>query len=456
MTDDAPDTGKPPEKSINTLPSTNRDWHRRVWILAGPIILSNLTVPIVGAVDTAVVGHLPDPKYIGAVAVGAVIFNFLYWGFGFLRMGTTGFVAQAFGSGDTSEVRAALARALILAIAIGTFVILLQMPIARLAFYVLEGSEELERLAQSYYSVRIWGAPAALFNFAILGCLIGIHKTRAALALQLTLNICNVLLDLFLVLGLGWGVKGVGLASLISEYLAVFIGLWLIKNNFKIIGGEWKPRLILDPLQLKTLLRVNVNIFLRTLCIIFAFFYFTAMSVKLGEVTLAANAVLMHMQHFLAFGLDGFAFAVEALAGSAYGMRSRANFRAAIKATTLWAFIFAGIYTLIYATCGLQIIAAITGIEAVRLRAAEFLPWLIFSPLISIWSYQLDGIFIATTRSVEMRNAMILSVIVYLVAVWVFLPRWENHGLWLSIIILMIARAAFLVVYYPRIERALD
>lgn len=456
MAENTPETEKPLGQSVHSLPSTTRDWHRCVWVLAGPVILSNLSVPLVGAVDTAVVGHLPNAVYMGAVALGAVTFNFLYWGFGFLRMGTSGFVAQAYGAGDASEIRVALARALLIAVVIGAFVIVIQVPIAKLAFSVLEGSSQLEGMAQNYYAVRIWSAPAALVNFAVLGCLIGIHNTRAALGVQLTLNLCNVALDLLFVLGFGWGVEGVGLASLISEYVAVFLGLWLVKLNFERLGGNWKLRKIFDPLSLKALVHVNANIFIRTLGVISAFFYFTAMSTKMGEVTLAANAVLMHMQHFLAFGLDGFAFAVEALAGSAYGMRSRSHFRAAIKATTLWAFIFAGIYTLIYVSCGLQIINAITGIENVRLRAAEFLPWLILSPLISVWSYQLDGIFIAATRSAEMRNGMLLAVSSFLVAVWLFVPRWGNDGLWLSLIILMIARAVFLVIYYPRIESDLE
>ncbi len=444
------------EHSIHTLPSTTRDWHRKVWVLAGPVILSNLSVPLVGAIDTAVVGHLPDAIYMGAVALGAIVFNFLYWGFGFLRMGTSGFVAQAYGAGDASEIRSTLARGLLIAVVLGILVIAMQLPIAKLAFSVLEGSPQLENLAQNYFAVRIWSAPAALVNFAILGFLVGIHNTRAALGVQLTLNLCNIALDLLFVLGFGWGVEGVGLASLISEYVAVFVGLWFVKLNLKHLGGSWKPHAIFDPLSLKALIRLNTNIFVRTLGVIFAFFYFTAISTKMGEVTLAANAVLMHMQHFLAFGLDGFAFAVEALAGSAYGVRSRSKFRAAIKATTLWALIFAGIYTFIYAYFGLYIINAITGIENVRLRALEFLPWLILSPLISVWSYQLDGIFIASTRSSEMRNGMLLAVGSFLIAVWVFVPIWGNHGLWFSLILLMIGRAIFLAIYYPRIERTLD
>mgnify|MGYP003308511837 CR=1 FL=1 len=281
------------EHSIHTLPSTTRDWHRKVWVLAGPVILSNLSVPLVGAIDTAVVGHLPDAIYMGAVALGAIVFNFLYWGFGFLRMGTSGFVEQAYGAGDASEIRSTLARGLLIAVVLGILVIAMQLPIAKLAFSVLEGSPQLENLAHYYYSVRIWSAPAALVNFAILGFLVGIHNTRAALGVQLTLNLCNIAIDLLFVLGFGWGVEGVGLASLISEYVAVFVGLWFVKLNLKHLGGRWKPHAIFDPLSLKALIRLNTNIFVRTLGVIFAFFYFTAISTKMGEVTLAANAVLM-------------------------------------------------------------------------------------------------------------------------------------------------------------------
>lgn len=426
-----------------------------MWLLAGPIILSNLSVPLVGAVDTAVVGHLPDAIYIGAVALGAVIFNFLFWGFGFLRMGTTGFVAQAYGNGNIDEVRAILARALLLAVALGIVVVALQFPIGLLAFWAFSGSVELESLANSYYAVRVWSAPATLANYAILGCLIGIHNTRAALALQLVLNITNVLLDLLFVLGLGWGVQGVALASVISEFVALAFATWLVMRNLNRLGGQWVRWRIVDPSRLKALLHVNINIFIRTLCLIFAFSYFTAMGTKMGEITLAANAVLLHLQHFLAYGLDGFAFAVEALAGSAYGARNRSAFRTAVRVTTIWALIVAGLFTILYAVLGTSIINVITGIEPVRLAAADYLIWVLISPVLSVWSYQLDGIFIGTTRPVEMRNGMVLSLLVYLLAIWLFIPLLGNHGLWLSLMIFMMTRAITLGLWYPRIERSM-
>jgi len=415
-----------------------------------------MSVPLVGAVDTAVVGHLPDAIYIGAVALGAIIFNFLFWGFGFLRMGTTGFVAQAYGAGHVDEVRATLARALLLAVALGIVVVALQFPIGLLAFWAFSGSVELESLANSYYVVRVWSAPATLANYAILGCLIGIHNTRAALALQLVLNITNVFLDLLFVLGLGWGVQGVALASVISEFVALAFASWLVMRNLNRLGGQWARARIVDISRLKALLHVNINIFVRTLCLIFAFSYFTAMGTKMGEITLAANAVLLHLQHFLAYGLDGFAFAVEALAGSAYGARNRGAFRTAVRVTTIWALIVAGLFTILYAVLGTSIINVITGIEPVRLAAADYLIWVLVSPVLSVWSYQLDGIFIGTTRPVEMRNGMVLSLLVYLLAIWLFIPLLGNHGLWLSLMIFMVTRAITLGLWYPRIERSMQ
>ncbi|MFQ6022766.1 MAG: MATE family efflux transporter [Acidiferrobacterales bacterium] len=443
------------DKTRHALPTSTAEWHRRVWTLAGPIILSNMSVPLVGAVDTAVVGHLPDPIYIGAVALGAIIFNFLFWGFGFLRMGTTGFVAQAYGAGDATEVRSTLARALLLAGSLGLTVIILQLPIRSVALWAFEGSVELESLAGDYYDIRVWSAPATLANYAILGCLIGIQNTRAALALQLILNITNVCLDFVFVLGFGWGVEGVALASLLSDYLALFFGLWLVSRNLRRIGGRWNRAHILYAPRIKALLHVNFNIFVRTLCLIFAFFYFAVEGTKLGEITLAANAVLLHLQHFLAYGLDGFAHAVEALAGGAYGTRNRNAFRAAVKATSLWAMIVAFSYTILYAAFGGFIISIITGIESVRAAAVDYLPWLLVSPILSVWSYQLDGIFIGTTRPVEMRNGMVLSLIAYLLATWALIPLWGNHGLWLSFMIFMITRAVTLGLWYPRIERSI-
>ena len=440
------------------LPDSSRAWHARVWALSWPIILSNMTVPLVGAVDTAVVGHLPDPVYIGAVAVGAIIFNFLYWGFGFLRMGTTGFVAQALGADDLNELSAVFARALIMAAVLGAALIALQLPVEHLVFWAFDASDNVEALAGDYYGIRIWSAPAALANYAILGLFIGMQNTRAALGVQLLLNVTNVVLDFVFVMGFGMNVKGVALATVISEVTAAAAGLYIAWRMLKSRGvtGRFDPGRILNAPRIRALLKVNVDIFVRTLGVIFAFFIFTRMSAQMSEVTLAANAVLIHFLHVMAYGLDGFAHAAEALAGSAYGRRNLTAFRAAVRTSGIWALVVAIGYCLIYALFGGHIIAALTGIEAVRERAAEFLLFAVASPLFGVWSYLFDGVFIGTTRTVEMRNGMLVSVAIYLAAVYALMPRYENYGLWTALMIFLVVRALTLGAWYPRIERSLE
>ena len=428
--------------------------HARVWALAGPIILSNLSTPLLGAVDTAVVGHLPDAAYIGGVAVGAVIFNFLYWGFGFLRMGTTGFTAQAFGAEDTAELRAALARPLLLAFVLGALLVFLQAPVGWLAFALFEASDQVEDFARSYYAIRIWSAPAALANYAMLGWLLGTRRAGAVLLIQLVLNGINILLDLVFVIGLGWGVEGVALASLLAELGAMVLGLAVVARALNTGGGSWEWARIASPERLAVLLRANLDIFIRTLCLLGAFAYFTARSATMGDVLLAGNAILLQLQSFTAYGLDGFAHAVEVLAGNALGARSRPAFREAVRVSTLWALGTAGAVTGIYLVLGGSIVALFTDLEAVRRAAEIYLPWVVVAPLVSVWSFQLDGIFIGVTRTRDMRNAMMLSLAIYLGACWVLVPTLGNHGLWLAFTILMVARAATLGWLYPRLERS--
>lgn len=430
-------------------------WHGRVWLLAGPIIVSNLSTPLLGAVDTAVVGRLPDAAYIGGVALGAVIFNFLYWGFGFLRMGTTGFTAQAFGAGDADELRAALLRPALLALVLGLLLLVLQAPLGWIAFALLEASEEVEGFAGTYYGIRIWSAPAALLNYAVLGWLLGTQRARATLMLQVFLNGTNIVLDIAFVIGLGWGIAGVAWASVIAEVAAAGLGLAIIGRALRGAGGRWDPARMFRRDRLVALLRVNLDIFLRTLSLIVAFSYFTAQGAKMGDVPLAANAILMHLQAFVAYGLDGFAHAAEILAGGAVGARSRAAFRQAVRTSTVWALGTALGFAAVYALLGAPVVRLFTVIEEVRAAAIVYLPWLVLSPLISVWSFQLDGIFIGATRTGAMRNAMVLSLLAFLAAVWLLVPIWGNHGLWLAFALFMATRAVTLGAAYPRLERSI-
>lgn len=436
-------------------PQAGADWRRRVWRLAGPIILSNVTVPLLGAVDTAVVGHLEHAYYLGAVAIGALIFSFLYWGFGFLRMGTTGFTAQAHGAGDGDEVRATLARALGTAVALAAVILVLQAPVLAAAMALIEAGPEVEGHARAYFTIRIWGAPAALGNYVVLGWFLGVLNARAALLLQVVINGLNIVLDLAFVVGLGMAVEGVALATVIAEYAGLALGLAMIRRALPAVGGVWRRGRILDVAPLKRMLRVNGDIFVRTLCLVFAFAYFTAEGARMGDVTLAANAVLLNMVMFMAYGLDGFAHAAEALVGSAIGARDRGAFRGAVRASTHLALATAGGLSLAYALTGGLIIDALTGVAAVRAAAREVLPWLIAAPLLSVWCYQLDGIFIGAVRTGEMRNAMIVSLVLYLAAIELLRPLLGNHGLWLALMLFMVARGVTLGALYPRIERGL-
>ncbi|RLC56407.1 MAG: MATE family efflux transporter, partial [Chloroflexi bacterium] len=429
--------------------------HRKVWMLAGPIILSNISVPLVGAVDTAVVGHLPGPQAIGAVALGALIFSFLYWGFGFLRMGTTGFVAQAYGAGDWNSLADTLMRVLLLALVLGVFTILIATPIIELAFYLIDSSAEVEGLASDYANIRIWSAPAVLCIYAFTGIFIGMHNTRAAFVLQLILNVSNVLLDLLFVLGFDWGVEGVALASVIAEYLAMFAGFYLLRRPLRNALERYERARLLERSALMALFTANSNIFVRTLCLLFAFSYFTAKSAGQGEVILAANAILIHLQSIMAYGLDGFAHAVEALAGSAYGAGKKSVFRRAVVLTSLWAAVIAVLMALIYWMLGEAIIAVFTNIDEVVDSALRYLPWMIVAPLISVWSFQLDGIFIGSGHTREMRNAMIVSTLAYLAILQLTIPLLGNHGLFLGLAIFMLLRALTLLFYYRGIETAI-
>ncbi len=436
--------------------SAGESMHRRVLTLTAPIILSNLSIPLLGAVDTAVMGHLPDPAYIGGVAIGALIFSYIYWGFGFLRLGTTGLVAQAYGAGDADELRAILGRAGLLAVGLAGLLLLFQRPIGVFTFALLESTPEVESLAGTYYTIRLWGAPAALLNYVAWGWLIGVQRMRSALALSVFMNGLNIVLDLVLVVGLGHGIAGVALATLLSEWSALALAAWLVMRVLRHTGGAWSRERILDGERIAGLLRVNADIFVRTLCLVSAFAWFTAQGARMGNVLLAANAILLNFQTFMAYGLDGFAHACEALVGSAVGAGDRQLLRRAVRTTTLWAFGTAALFMLVYAAGGRMIIAVLTSIPEVRATAAIYLPWTAISPLISVWSFQLDGIFIGATRTPEMRNGMLISLGIFLAAGWILIPRMGNHGLWLAMMVFMVIRAVTLGAWYPRITRDLS
>lgn len=429
-------------------------WHPRVWALAWPTIISNLTVPIVAAVDTAMVGHLGDPRLIGAVALGAVLFTFVQWAFSFLRMGTTGFIALAYGARDFTEVNAAALRAIAVALIAGVAVLVLREPIAWVAFELVQGSAGLERLARTYYDIRMWGVPAVLLNMVALGILFGLQQMRLALITQLVLNALNASLDVLFVIGFEWGLAGVAWASVIAEWCAALLGLWFISRQLINLGGRWHDLQLGDRKRLRGLAVANANIFIRTLTVQIAFFYFAANGARQGDVVLAANAILLHLFHFMSYGLDGFAFAVEALAGNAFGGRRARELRAVVLSATAWSGATALMFSIFFWFAGSSLIGLMTNAADVIVVTNTYLPWVIVAPMVSVWCYLLDGVFFGTMHTRDARNSMIVSAAGFACVVWLTPPALENHGLWLAVLTFMTLRGVVLALRYRTIERA--
>lgn len=441
-----------PEVS-QSLPAARALTHRAVLAIAVPITISNVSTPLLGIVDTAVVGQIPDPTDIGAVALGALVFNFAFWAFGFLRMGTTGLTAQALGAGDAMEVRASLGRALLIALTVGAVLIALQWPIRELAFTLLQGSAAVERLARGYYDIRIWAAPATLINYALLGWFIGLGRARVALTLQLVLNLSNIALDAWLVLGLDMGVRGVALGTLIAEVIAAAVGLAIAARHIHGVGGRWDYARLTAAVALKRTVAVNGDILVRSLALITVFAWFMSQGAKQGDVTLAANAVLMQFITVSAYFLDGLAFAAEALVGRAVGAANRAGLAEAARVTARWAAGVAAITSVCLAVLGTTFIDMLTVDPATRAAARTYLPWAALAPLVGVWAFQLDGIFIGATRTADMRNAMLMALAIFLAAWWVLTP-YENHGLWAALFVHYAARTGTLLYYLPGLVRS--
>ncbi|MCL4133623.1 UNVERIFIED_CONTAM: hypothetical protein GTU68_059273 [Idotea baltica] len=413
------------------------------------MILANISIPLLGIVDTAVVGHLTAPHYIGAVAIGTLIFSFLFWGFGFLRMATTGLTAQAIGRGDTAASHFILQKSILLALLIASFLIALQMPLSNLAFSIIDGSEQVRLYGQTYFSIRIWSAPAILVNYVILGWLIGHAKTRYALWLILVVNLSNIIFDLLFVSVLGLTVDGVAIASVIAEYLGLGFALLLLKQ----LQFQFMSPLSKKPMgfNVMAMLSLHGNIFIRTLCLVFCFGFFTAQGAKQGDVILAANAVLLHFITFMAFFLDGFANAAEVISGQAIGSKNRSLLKKGLHYTAIWSIGIAILFSFSYAFFGAHIIRLLTSIPSVISTAEAYLPWLFITPIIAVWAYLFDGLFIGAMRSVEMRNTMLFSTLFCFLPAWYLLQAYGNHGLWLALLIFLAARGLSQACYLPNI-----
>ena len=411
-----------------------------MWRIAAPMILSNISVPLLGMVDTGVTGHLESPAYLGAVAIGATIFTFLYMGMNFLRMGTTGIAAQSFGADDNDGLRVALGQALLASLAIALAVIVLQVPIAALALNLIGADGEAQAYAADYFFVRVWSAPGTLANYALIGWFLGLQNARVPLAIFLTINLTNIALDLLFVMVLGMKVEGVALASVLAEYAGLAVGATFAAKALRRHTGLWPLERLFNLSAYKAFFSINANLFVRTMSLMFTIAFVTAQGARLGGVILAANAVLLNFQHLTAFGLDGLAHAAEAMVGRAVGSRRRDALEHAVKLTLRWSLIFAAGFTALYLVAGPLLVRLLTDLPEVRAAALEYLPWLIVSPLISVWCFLYDGVYVGMTRAKDMRNIMLVSTFAVFLPAWFLLQGLGNHGLWLAFMLFLASR----------------
>jgi len=431
--------------------------HKTIIAIALPAILANSSAPLVGLVDTWAIGHLPDPAYLAAIGLGSVIFNFIFWAFGFLRMGTTGIIAQAHGRDDMESLIAGIWRSIALALALGAVLLLLQDLILLLAVKALAPPQSVTRLTAEYFHIRIWAAPATLLVYAVSGVLFGLAKTGAVLVQQLVLNITNAILNVIFVVVLGLGVPGVALGTLIAQWFAAFVGLWLLVQFFglhNLLAGLRNTRTWLVS-GLGKLIAVNGYIFIRTILLMTALSLIMRVAGDLGEVEMAASHVAMQFMLLISLGLDGFAHATEALAGSAWGNGKVAVFRHWVKLTGIWALATSLVYAVGFWLAGNAITGVLTDISAVRQGVGELMPLIIALPVVAVACYQFDGVYIAATAGAAMMVTMALAFAVYILALSPMTTRWGLEGLWAAVLVFMAARGIAQAVWYPRLESKL-
>ena len=425
--------------------------HARVLAIAGPMTLANLTTPLLGIVGTAVIGQLGQAHLLGAVAVSAVVFDCIFWLFGFLRMGTVALTAQALGAGDGIEQRAVLARALLLAAAIGVVLIILQWPVGWVSYKLMGASDAVTEAAKLYFFVRIWGSPITLANYAVLGWLLGVARTDLALALQVAINIVNVAATALFVLVLRLDVAGAALGTVTAETFGLVFGLLLV---LYVLRGNWRlpAAIVFERLKFVRMIAVNRDIMIRTAALIAAFAFFTAQSARSGDTILAANAVLYNLFLVSAYFLDGFATAAEQLCGRATGARDPKAFRTAVRLAIAWGFGFAFAVCALVLVAGPQLIALMTTSSEVRIEAQRFLILAAMTPVAGVLAFTFDGIYVGATWARDMRNLMLISLATYFVAWWALQPL-GNAGLWLALLVFLTVRGALQALRYPALLR---
>ena len=438
----------------SSLRSATNPWQKDIWRLALPLILANLTVPLLGMTDTAVIGDL-SAAHIGAVALSSMIFAYLFWGLAFIKFSATGLTAQAYGAYRGTDVFTILGQTLCLSFLFGSAFIIAKYPIISFSIFLVDPTAQVESLAKEYMHILILSAPATLANIGLLGWLIGLQKVKTALALQVLINGTNIIFDFVLAVYFQMEVRGVAWATVIAQFTGLIVSLWVIRNIKHELSADLDLHNIFQKSRLIRLMIINRDLFLRSICVITAVAMFTAQGARMGELVLAANGILILFLSFLSHGLDGFAHAAETLVGQAIGENNRRKLRRCVLETTKLALFVALGYICGFYLFGESIISLITDLPPVQKEAKKYLVWVILAPVVSIWAFQLDGVFIGATRAKDMRNAMFFSFVVYLVCLFTLVPALGNHGLWLAFTIFMAFRGATLLARYPRLEREL-
>lgn len=413
-------------------------------------MVANLTTPLIGIVSTTAIGRLGDATLLGGVAMASVLFDCMFWLFAFLRMSTVAFTAQSLGAGETSELRAILVRGFIVAALIGTALIVLQTPLATVLLGAMGGSEGVTRAAKTYFTIRIWSAPLALGNYVVLGWLIGQARAKLALGTQISINLINMAATMLLVLVFDFGIAGAAIAAVIAEAAGLLLGVVIAR---RLQGQLAVPRATLfDRAKLMRMLAVNRDIMIRTASLITAFLFFTAQGARAGDITLAANAVLNNFLLISAFFLDGLANAAEQLCGRAYGARDRNAFAGAVRLVLIWGFGFAIAVAASFALFGASFIDTMTASAEVRRIARDYLPFVVVAPLLGVFAFAYDGVYIGATWARDMRNLMVLSLLVFLTA-WFALRSFGNAGLWGALLAHYAARGGLEALRYPALLR---
>ncbi|RKU27436.1 MATE family efflux transporter [Candidatus Poribacteria bacterium] len=429
--------------------SESHELNRQIFRLAIPNIISNFSVPLLGAVDTALMGRLETEHYLGAVGIGGAIFSFIYWGFGFLRMATTGMVAQSYGEEDHLECGFLLIRGLSLSFLIGLFLLCIQWLIIDISFYLMTTSAEVEQLGRVYFHIRIYAAPAVLCLHVFHGVFLGLQNAHYPMLLTITVNAINIILNILFVKVYGMKVEGVALATVIAQYIGLLFAIILFIGKYPDLLKTWEVKEIFAFPKLNRFLSISNDIFIRTLCLVFSNAYFTAKSAALSDTFLAINTILLQYINLMSYAIDGFAFAAESMIGKYKGAGDLRRIKDSIRHIFLFGFIFSGLFSLIFLLYDDKLLYLFTDKQELISQTKPYLIWIIIAPVINITAYIWDGIYLGATASKSLRNSMFVAMVLFLCSIYVLSP-YGNHGLWAALTILLIVRGVILSVMAPK------